>query len=285
MRPPERLAWPMFGAVASTAPPPAISPSAASAAVGPAPQFAPNAATSSPRRRSAASRAVTACERLGVLVVEGEERDDRQRGDRADRLDRGHELVEIGEGLDREQVDAAAVQEPRLLGEHLRVVGAALGQRPDRARDEDVLARDLARVARALHARADDRLELVLEVEPGQLAPVRAEGVRLDQLGAGPDEAQVRGDDALGRADVRLLGTAQARHCAREQGAHAAVADDHGPARQPLQEAAHPPRLAAGKSTAAVNRVRVMDQPATHPRYLGHTESGPRCGGGPLGYS
>ena len=42
-----------------------------------------------------------------------------------------------------------------------------------------------------------------------ELAPVRAERVRLDQLGARVDEADVQRDDRIGRAQVRLLGGAQ----------------------------------------------------------------------------
>ena len=49
-----------------------------------------------------------------------------------------------------------------------------------------------------------------------ELRPVRAERVRLDQLGARADVAEVDVDDALGRAEVRLLRAAQARDRARE---------------------------------------------------------------------
>ena len=44
----------------------------------------------------------------------------------------------------------------------------------------------------------------------GELAAVGAERVRLDQVGAGLDEAGVELDDGLGRAEVRLLGAAKA---------------------------------------------------------------------------
>src|SRR5947208_789252 len=72
-----------------------------------------------------------------------------------------------------------------------------------------------------------DPLELFLEVEGRELRAAGAERVRLDQLGARVDEAHVQRDDSLGRADVRLLGTAQPLHRARHECAHAAVADDH----------------------------------------------------------
>ena len=85
------------------------------------------------------------------LVVERHQRDDRQTRHAADGLDRGFELVEVVERLDHEQVRAAAFEDRRLLGEQL---GSRLGtqldvaERADRARDEDVAARYLARFAR-----------------------------------------------------------------------------------------------------------------------------------------
>ena len=64
----------------------------------------------SPRRRGGEPlgrrRGVDAAGHLG-LVVEGEQRDDRQRRDLAHRLDGDDELVEVEERLDHEQVDAA----------------------------------------------------------------------------------------------------------------------------------------------------------------------------------
>ena len=166
-------------------------------------------------------------ERLGALV-EGQRGDDRQAGDAAHGLDRGLELLQDVERLDHEQVDAAPVEDPGLLREDL---GALLGrnrevaERADRAGDEDVSARDLARLAGELDAGAVDPLQLVVEVEAGQLAAVGAERVRLDQVGAGADEARVQRDDALGRLEVRLFGAVQARDGARDEHAHAPVAD------------------------------------------------------------
>ena len=59
MRRPLMLARPTFGSAASTAPSPPICASAVSAAAGPAPWLAPNAASPSGRRRAAASSAFT----------------------------------------------------------------------------------------------------------------------------------------------------------------------------------------------------------------------------------
>ena len=188
-----------------------------------------------------------AAERLAV-GVERHQRDDRERRDAADGLDRGDELVEVEERLEHEQVDAAALEDLRLLAEELALLGGVepldVADRADRAGDEDVRARHLARLAREAHRRRVDPLELVLEEVRRQLAPVGAERVRLDQLGAGADEARVQRDDALGRAQVRLLGAAQARHGAGDQRAHAAVGHDRRPRAQAFLEAArHPGQL------------------------------------------
>ena len=152
------------------------------------------------------------------------------------------ELVEVVERLDHEDVGAAAFEDRRLLREEL---GARLrpqldvAERPDRARDEDVAAGHLARLARQADARRVDPLELVLEEARRELRPVRAERVRLDQLGAGADVADVHRDDAVRRAHVRLLGAAQAGHGGRDERAHAAVGDDRRAGAQALLEAAH----------------------------------------------
>ena len=150
----------------------------------------------------------------------------------ADGLDRGDELVEVVERLDHEEVDAASLEELRLLGEDGVTILRRAAERADRAGDEDVGAGDLARVARDLHCRLVDRRDVVLEVVLGELAAVRAERVRLDDLRAGPDEPEVEREHALGRAQVRLLGAAQPRDGARDERAHAAVADERRAARQ-----------------------------------------------------
>ena len=95
-----------------------------------------------------------------------------------------------------------------------------------------------------------------------ELAAVRAERVRLDQLGAGVDEADVQRDDRLWCAQVRLLGTSQPRNGSAEQGPHASVRDDRRAFLQTFDESAlslrcghsrllrstHPPGLAPGRA-------------------------------------
>ena len=149
-----------------------------------------------------------------AVGVERQQRDDRQRGDGAHRRDRRLELVEVEERLDHEEVDAAAFEHRRLLRDELGGIEAAqldVAERPDRAGDEDVAPRDLARLARDAHGGGVDRLRLLREEVARELAAVRAERVRLDELGAGVDVAEVHAEHALGRAEVRLLGAAQSR--------------------------------------------------------------------------
>ena len=108
---PDMLARPTFGSTASGAPT-CISESARSAAVGPAPWFAPNAATSSARSRAAACAAetpasVSPAESKLMSATIGRLETERTRGDR--RL----EIVEVGERLDEEEIDAAALEQLR----------------------------------------------------------------------------------------------------------------------------------------------------------------------------
>ncbi len=183
-----------------------------------------------------------ACEGFGALV-EGHQRDDRKARDGAGALDRVHQLVEVVERLDHEQVRSSALEHLGLLGEELpaHARGGRLSEGPDGAADEDVAPGRLARVAGQLDRGRVDLLELVLEEVLGELAPVRAEAVRLDQLGARVDKADVEGDDGVRGAQVCLLGAAQARHGGRDERSHPAVADDCRAVRESLQKSACQP--------------------------------------------
>jgi hypothetical protein len=132
----------------------------------------------------------------------------------------------------------------RLLAEDLVAVlrvarPLEIAERADRARDEDLFPRNLARLPRELHAPLDDVGQPVVEILGGELAAVGAERVRLDELGAGPDEAEVDADDRLWRLQVRLLGAAQTRDGGGEQRARPPVRDEDGPGREALEETAH----------------------------------------------
>ena len=113
----------------ATSPSDCISASAFSAAAGPALWFAPIAATLERGEPLGGGARRHAAERLTV-GVEGHQRDDRQLRDRAHRLDRGDELVEVVERLEHEQVDAAAFQHLGLLGDERRCLGRIEVLRP-----------------------------------------------------------------------------------------------------------------------------------------------------------
>ena len=190
------------------------------------------------------------------LVVEGEERDDRKRRDRAHRLHCDDELVEVEERLDHEQVDAAPFEHAGLRRVERAVLGRIedleLTERADRARDEDVAAGDLPCLSCEPHACGVDLLEGVVEERPRELAAVRAEGVRLDQLRSGCDVARVNGDHALGRAEVRFFRAPEAVHGARDQRAHATVRDERRAVLESIEETAH--------GSATLDPARLVDR-------------------------
>ena len=179
---------------------------------------------------------------LGV-VVECQEGDDRERRDAADRPDRDHELLEVEERLHHEQVDPPPLQHLCLRRVQRAVLGCVedleLTQRPDRPRDEDVPAGNLPRLAGEPDARRVDLLEVAVEEHARELAPVRAEGVRLDELRPRGDVARVHRDDALRRAKVRLLGATQPVDRLGDQRAGPSVGDDRRAAAQALEKPAH----------------------------------------------
>ena len=179
-----------------------------------------------------------AAERLRVLV-EREQADDGEPRHRADGCDRRDQLVELVERLDHEEVDAAALEQRRLLGEDRLAVLRRPAERADRAGDEDVRAGDLARVARDLHRRLVHRGDVVLEVVLRELPAVGTERVGLDDVRAGADEAEMEREHALGGPQVRLLRAAEAGHCARDERAHSSVADEGRAGCESLGEAAH----------------------------------------------
>ena len=159
-------------------------------------------------------------------------RDDRQVGDDPDGIDGGADLVQIAEGLEDEQIDAALEQRLRLLAEVLaRLVDAGLAprldadaQRTDRAGHVRAVARRATRDPRALDV---DLAQRVGQAERAELDAVRAERVRLDDVGAGADVLVV---DLLHQVRPRQVQRVEAlvdEHALRvEHRPHRAVADE-----------------------------------------------------------
>ena len=175
-----------------------------------------------------------AVERVAVLFGR-HLRDDRPIGHAAHRVDRGADLVHVAERLEDEQVDAAVGQRLRLLAEVLaRFVDAGLSprldpdaERPDRAGDVGLAAcrGGAARDPRPLDV---DRLELVGETERAELEAVRAEGIGLDDVGAGAEVVPVNVRDELRLRQVERIEALVDEDPLRVQHRpHRAVADEH----------------------------------------------------------
>ncbi len=215
----------------------------------------------SPRRRARRvgrrPRAAVTPARVSRAFVEGQQRDDREPDTLAHRRDRVDELVEVVERLEHEQVGAAALEHRRLLGEELVALALDVAASPigPIAPAMKTSRPEISRASRASFT----PIELIFSSSSSRkcaasLRPVGAERVRLDQLRAGVDEAEVQRDDRLGRAEVRLLGRAQTRHGGGDQRAHAAVGDDRRALAEARLEAAGHTGLEA-RSTRRANSV------------------------------
>ena len=113
------------------------------------------------------------------------------------------DLLEIGEGLHDECVDAALEEALRLLAERgARLVGLERAERrqvlaegADGSEDEGVAPRALPDVAREVGAAPVDLAHAAREAVDAELEAVGAEGVRLDAVGAGQEVLGVDGLD------------------------------------------------------------------------------------------
>ena len=114
------------------------------------------------------------------------------------------QFVQIAEGLEDQEIDAGFQQGIDLLAEGGARFGEGGGserldahaQGPDGAGHEGAVLGGLARQA---HAGAVDRLQLLGHAERGQARPAGAEGVGLEDLGAGLDVFLVNLADHVGR--------------------------------------------------------------------------------------
>ena len=170
-----------------------------------------------------------------ALVRERHLRDDRQVGDGPHRLEGERDLGEIGERLDDERVHAAlqerlgllAERDARLLGRHGAEGRQVLAERADRAQHEDVAPGALADVAGEPHAPGVDLAHPIREPVDRELEAVRAEGVRLDAVGARGDVVGVDRLDDLRLVQVEDVEAGVERHAAGiEHRAHRAVAEE-----------------------------------------------------------
>src|SRR4029453_10028510 len=167
----------------------------------------------------------------------GDEGQARRRAPR--RLDGDPDLLEVAEGLEHEQVDAALGQRGRLLGEggrHEVELGPGRHARhqaggPDRARHPDVLTRRGSRQASAGQVVGAD---LVAQPMPVEAEGVGPKGVGLDHLRAGGDVVLVDLPHHVGPGHVELLEVLGHEDTALvEQRAHRPVEDEERAHRLP----------------------------------------------------
>ena len=237
------------------------------------------------RRRRPAPRAARriagrdAGERLGVLV-EGELGDDRQRRDGPHRGHGRLELLEVEERLDHEQVDAAPLEEPRLLEEDVVGVLAAvraveLAERADRAGDEDLLARR----SRAPRARASRRSRRSPRAGRRAGAPASLRRFAPNvfaSISSAPAamNAVWTAITASGARTFASSGARSLRHAAGQERARSAVADDRpGPCCETFEKAAHAASLWSPRRAVQGRPLARVGGPARRPRPRGRRSS------------
>ena len=169
---------------------------------------------------------------------------DRQVGRVSRGGDRGQEFGQVGEGLQHQEVGPAFEEGCDLFFEGRRRLGDAdapdrlelLADRADRAGQEDRLAGDLAGLASQLDRPNVDVTNPAVEAMAGELDAVGAEGIGLDQLGAGGNVRSVDFLDDFGLREIEFVeGTLEADAARVELGAHGPVAQQRPPAK-PLEE-------------------------------------------------
>ncbi|OQA06972.1 MAG: hypothetical protein BWY66_01596 [bacterium ADurb.Bin374] len=142
------------------------------------------------------------------------------------------DLVQIVKGFEDEQIDTAGKQAFRLLGERLFGLfhgGLAPGfeadaERADGARDEHLVAGDLARDLDALEVHG---LDLVGKAVRRQLESVRAEGVGLDDHRPGVDVFAMHLLNEGGVREIQLVvDLVEVDAFGIQHRAHGAVEDD-----------------------------------------------------------
>jgi len=147
----------------------------------------------------------------------------------------GADLVDVTEGLEHEEINAALDKGAGLLGEILLSLvypGLPPGldantERTNRARDPGLLFGGTARQPRTLEI---DREHLIRQAEVAQLDPIGAEGVGFDHVRAVADVGLMDLADEIRLGEVQLVERAiEEDALGIEHRAHRAVADEHAP--------------------------------------------------------
>ncbi len=180
------------------------------------------------RRELLGRRAVEAV----AVLLDRHLRHDGQIADAADRGDGGADLGQVAERFQHEEVDAAGEQRLGLFAEvGLGFVPSGLAprldadaQRTDRAGDVRLPAGRRLGQPRPFEV---DIAQLVGQAEAAQLDAVGAEGVRLDDIGPGPDVIPVHLGDLAGLGQVQRIKAPVDEHALRiEHRPHGAVAHE-----------------------------------------------------------
>ena len=184
------------------------------------------------------------------------------------------ELLQVAEGLQDEPVHAALGQPARLAGEMgdrlapaRSVPTARSGCRAGRSRPPPRARPRAARWASAAAARLISSVRS-LQPEGRELHRVGAEGVGLQDLGAGPDVRLVDLLHQAGLLEVQLVVADVDEHAAAVQhGAHRAVEDVDAAVGEELAEGAHGQLTAAYRRRAIPLVAQVRRQPALRLRH------------------
>jgi hypothetical protein len=161
--------------------------------------------------------------------------DDREIGQAPNRLESGAEFLDIAEGLQDESVHPSVEQPPGLAGEvGLGFFPGGFAERFDSKAEgadrPDHRGPAGGHSASQLGGGPVDPLGLGREAILSEFARVGAEGVGLDDLGAGAEVFPVDGGDQVGLAEVQLVVADVEEDAALvEHGAHRPV-EDVGPA-------------------------------------------------------
>ena len=155
-------------------------------------------------------------------------------------------MLELGEGLDHEQVDPALEEALDLFAEGLandpfaipRWAMCRAAERSDRTTDEDLAPAHVAGLSGQLCSAAVEHSRLGGQPVAGQSDSVRAKGGRLDRVRARFEIFAVDRADQVRSCDHELVeARALGNAAAEQQGAHGAVEQQRA-ACQPLVEAA-----------------------------------------------
>ncbi len=211
----------------------AIASTVSSMAAGPTEQFTPMTIRARPLevgRERLDGRAVEAA----AVLLRRHLRDDGQRRDAAHGANRREDLVQVAKRLEHEEIDAAFDQRLGLLAE--RRLGLLDGRAAPRLDAERRAGRSIRpptprlraavrAIARALRV---DETHGVGQAEVGQLEPVGAERVRLDDVGARAHVLRVHLGDQIRLREVQLVEAAVEEDALGVQHRpHRAVTDEH----------------------------------------------------------